>query len=99
MERPRHLRLWKGLNIWDWDMAKWSLDHPPRLVPKLPKQGILQMANLRHCRNTSPKVMARHFMIVVVNASHLQIKVKINMEGIMVMFLPNLLLIIIRRIK
>jgi hypothetical protein len=56
---------------------------------------MLQVARLSHCRIDSQKVMAHHFRIVVVNASHLQSKVKINMEGIMVMFLPILLLIII----
>jgi hypothetical protein len=80
-------------------MAKWSLDHPPILVPKLQKQVMLQMANLRHCRNTSPMVMAHHFRFVVVNKIHLQIKVNINMEGIMVIFLPIFLLIIINIIR
>jgi hypothetical protein len=47
------LRLWKCLDIWDWDMAKWSLEHPPRWVPKLRKQVMLQMASLSHFRNTS----------------------------------------------
>jgi hypothetical protein len=80
-------------------MAKWSLEHPPRWVSKLRKQVRLQMDSLSHCRNTSRKVMEYHSLIVVVNASHLQSKVKINMEGIMVMFLPILLLIIISIIK
>jgi hypothetical protein len=60
---------------------------------------MLQMANLRHCKNTSQKEMAHHFRIVVVNASRLQRKVKISMEGIMVMFLLILLLIITSIIK
>jgi hypothetical protein len=75
-------------------MAKWILEHPPIWVPKLRKQVMLHMAILSHCRNTSRKVMVYHSLIVVVNASHLQIKVKINMEGIMVMFLPILFFII-----
>ena len=60
---------------------------------------MLQMADLKHCENTSQKEMAHHFRVVVVNASRLQRKVKINMEGIMVMFLLILLLIITRIIK
>jgi hypothetical protein len=60
---------------------------------------MLQMANLRHCENTSQKEMARHFRVVVASASRLQRKVKINMEGIMVMFLLILLLIITSIIK
>jgi hypothetical protein len=93
------LRLWKGHDIWDWDMVNWSLEYPPRLVPKLHKQATLQMNSLRHYRNTSQKVMVHHFRIVVVNAIHLQRKVKIRMECIMVMFLSILLVIIIGIIK
>jgi hypothetical protein len=55
---------------------------------------MFQMVDLRHCENTSQKELAHHFRVVVVNASHLQRKVKINMEGIMVMFLLILLLMI-----
>jgi hypothetical protein len=60
---------------------------------------MLQMANLRHCRNTSQKEMAHHFRTMVVNEIRLQRKVKISMEGIMVMFLLILLLIITSIIK
>jgi hypothetical protein len=80
-------------------MAKGTLESLPRYVPKLRKQVMIQKANLRHCRNTSQKEMAHHFRNMVVNESHLQRKVKISREGIMVMFLLILLLIITSIIK
>jgi hypothetical protein len=80
-------------------MKEGTLESLPRWVPKLRRQVKLQMANLRHCKNISQREMTHHFRVAVVNASRLQRKVKINMEGIMVMFLLILLLIITRIIK
>jgi hypothetical protein len=63
-------------------------------APKHWKQVMLQMTSLSHCGNNSRKVMVHHSMIVIVNASHLQRKVKIKNKGIMVMVVPNLFFII-----
>jgi hypothetical protein len=75
-------------------MEKWILEHPPIWAPKHQKQVMLRMASLSHCRNTSRKVMAYHSLVMVVNEGHLQRKVNICTEGIMVMILPILFFII-----
>jgi hypothetical protein len=62
--------------------------------PKHWKQMMLQMTSLSHCGNNSRKVMVCHSMMVIVNASHPQRKVKISKTGIMVMVVQNLFLII-----
>jgi hypothetical protein len=71
-------------------MAKRRLKHSP----KHRKKVMLQMENLSHCGNTSRNVMVYHSMIVIVNASHLQRKVKIIKTSIMVMIFPILYFII-----
>jgi hypothetical protein len=49
---------------------------------------------LKSLREQFMKVMVYHSMMVIVNASHLQRKVKIRKKGIMVMVVSNLFLII-----
>jgi hypothetical protein len=71
-------------------MAKRRLENSP----KHRKQVMLRMASLSHYMNTSQKVMVYNSLIVIVHASHLQSKVKINRTGIMVMVFPILFLII-----
>jgi hypothetical protein len=70
-------------------MAKRRLEHSP----KHRKKVMLQMDNLSHCGNTSQKVMVYHSMIVIMNASNLQIKVNIIKTCIMVMIFPVLFLL------
>jgi hypothetical protein len=55
---------------------------------------MLQMTSLNHCMIDSRREMAYHSRIVIVNTSHLQNKVKINKEGIMVMVFLILFFII-----
>ena len=90
VERPRYL----GLGYREVDIGASS-----KMGSKTSEASNASNGQPKSLGNTSRKVMAYHSSIVVVNASHLQSKVNINMEGIMVMFLPILLLIIISIIK
>jgi hypothetical protein len=81
-------------------MAKGTLESLPRSVPNLRKKVTASNGQLKTLQEYFTKGNGASLQdYAVVNASHLQRKVKISMEGIMVMFLLILLLIITSIIK
>jgi hypothetical protein len=90
VERPRYL----GLGYGEVDLGVSS-----KIGSKTLEASNASNGQLKKLQEHFTKVMVHHFRIVVVNASQLQRKVKIIMEGIMFMFLLILLLIIISIIK